>query len=136
MLAVGLTLWGGVAIGGVRRTVDPGSKKLWFMAQVCCGGYTLGAYGLGEWSRRGLVASKIPGAESADPRSPEYARIEHKLLATSRWKATEVAWVYTGVAGLLNILVILDAMARAESAATGRDPRGAGSGKTATAGAT
>lgn len=93
LVTVGVTFWSGVAIGSVRQTVDPQRKKLWFMAQVCAGTHTLAAYSWGEHARRGLNEDD---------------------LAPSRWSSVEVAMVYTGVAGLLNLLAIMDALVRAD----------------------
>lgn len=88
LVVIGATFWGGVALGGVQNTVKPTERTAWFLAQLSTGSFALGAYG---WSK------------ALGNSSPTYTR------------ATEdVAVVYTGVAGLLNLLVILDALVRAE----------------------
>lgn len=94
LVTIAVTFWGGVAIGGVRTTVDPARKKLWFVAQISSGGHAIAAYLFGNQSRKGL--------------SPQQ-------LAHSRWNSAEVATVYTGVAGLLSVLAILDALVRADA---------------------
>ncbi len=105
LVTIAITFWGGVALGGVRSTVDPEKKKLWFIAQVSSGGHALVAYWMGHRSRIGE-----PEAE----------------LASSNWTGMEVATVYTGVAGLLSLLVLLDAMVRADrSGLQSEEPRGA-----------
>ena len=86
------TFWTGVAIGGVRSTVDPTRHRAWFVAELCTGGNTVAGLVLG---------SRLPEPDPAKP-SP--------YLAT--WPADDVGIVYCGVAGLLNVLVILDAVAR------------------------
>jgi len=83
------TFWSGVAIGGVRNTVDPKERKLWFMAQMCAGSNAIGAVMLNQRLEK-----------SSTPRGP--------------YLSSEIAVHFTGVAGLLNILVILDAIGRAE----------------------
>ena len=93
LITMAAIFWSGIAIGGIRYTVDPQAKRLWFMAQVCNGAHALGAYGWGAVARGGQ---------------------DRKLIATSRWDAVEIGVVYTGVAGLLNVLVILDALVRAD----------------------
>jgi hypothetical protein len=103
-----------VAIGGVRHTVDPARRKLWFMAQICGGGHAIAAFGVGEWSRKRLIESKFPATRTSNLDKRNQMILENQALATSRWKATEVSWVYTGVAGLLNILAILDVLARSD----------------------
>ncbi len=97
LLAIGLTFWGGIVIGGVRSTVDPG--RLWFVAQVPGGAHSIVAYYLGQRSLRERRDDGRPVATQA---------------ITSRWQGAEIGTVYTAVAGLLNVLAILDALGRAE----------------------
>lgn len=109
LVAIVVTFWSGVAIGGVQSTVAPRARKLWFVAQLGTGGNTLAAYALHcrvdpETARSGSIAVVAP------------------------WSASEIGVHYTGVAGLLNLLVIFDAVARAEAPfrrrrlATGKKP--------------
>ncbi len=95
LVTITLTFWTGVAIGSVQGTVDPKERSLWFMAQLCTGGNTLAAYG---WNR--ILA---PPPSSQKPPT-----------AVAQWVSVDVGVHYTGVAGLLNLLVILDALSRAE----------------------
>lgn len=101
LVTIAVTFWGGVAIGGVRSTVDPAQKKLWFFAQISGGGHAVLAYLLGVRARDGLTRDQ---------------------LADARWSSAEVATVYTGVAGLLNVLAILDALVRVDSPSQRKDP--------------
>lgn len=94
-VAIAATFWAGVAIGGVKGTVAPHSRKLWFVAQLCTGGNTLAAYGLHY---------------AVDPKSARSA----KPVFGGHWASAEIGVHYTGVAGLLNLLVMFDAIARAE----------------------
>ena len=94
LVTVTVTFWGGVAIGGVRDTVDPKTRTAWFMGQICAGANALVAHAWGERIRQ-------------DP----YASYDTR----AHWRSAETAVVYTGVAGLLNLLAILDALARAEA---------------------
>ncbi len=94
LVTITATFWTGVAIGSVQGTVDPRERTLWFMAQICTGGNTLAAYGL-----RGATLEK------PTPQNPGYI---------PSWLSVDVGVHYTGVAGLLNLLVILDALSRAE----------------------
>ena len=91
LITIAVTFWGGVAIGGVHETVNPQQRKAWFLAQSCTGGHALVAY---FWARR------LPD----DP--------------LAHWQSVETAVVYSGVAGLLNLLVILDVLGRADSPVT------------------
>jgi len=95
LATVTLTFWTGIAIGGVRETVDPQRQKLWFTAQLLTGGNTLSALAWHEADR--TRQTKL--GQSPEP---------------SHWASVEVGSHYTGVAGLMNLLVILDAIGRAE----------------------
>ena len=94
MAAIVLTFWSGVAIGGVRGTIDPHERPLWFLAQLCAGSNAALGYAI----RQATIS-----ADDFSERKPP-----------APWVSAEIGVHYTGVAGLLNILVILDAMARAE----------------------
>ncbi|MCP4594631.1 MAG: hypothetical protein GY842_28195 [bacterium] len=85
---IGATFWGGVAMGSVSRTIDAQHRKAWLVAQIGSGVHALTVLG---WQR----------VQSAT--TSEYC-----------YQADEVAVVYSGVAGLLNLLVIFDALARGE----------------------
>lgn len=97
LVTITVTFWTGVAIGGVQGTVDPRERTLWFMAQLCTGGNTLAAYGLHSF---------VEPRQSAGQRS---------AAALAHWLSSDVGVHYTGVAGLLNLLVILDALGRADT---------------------
>ena len=97
LVTITTTFWTGVAIGGVPGTVAPYSRKLWFVAQLGTGGNTLAAYAL-----HAVV-------------SPPTVRSIRPYVA-GHWMSAEVGVHYTGVAGLLNLLVILDALASGDYA--------------------
>jgi len=105
LVTITVTFWTGVAIGGVQATVDPHERTLWFMAQLCTGGNTLAAYGLHRVVEPQLAAGQRPAA------------------ALAHWLSSEVGVHYTGVAGLLNLLVILDALGRADAPSPKRSRR-------------
>ena len=96
LVTITVTFWTGVAIGGVQATVDPQERTLWFMAQLCTGGNTLAAYGLHSIVEPRPAAGQRPAAPA-------------------HWLSSEVGVHYTGVAGLLNLLVILDALGRVDA---------------------
>lgn len=107
LVAIIVTFWSGVAIGGVQSTVAPHARKLWFVAQLGTGGNTLAAYAL---------HCRV---------SPETSR-SSKLAVVAPWSAAEIGVHYTGVAGLLNLLVIFDAVSRAETPVKRRRSSGGG----------
>jgi len=94
MITIALTFWGGIAIGGVKNTVNPQDRTLWFLAQVCTGVHPFVAI---AWSRQVEIPS---GADSSHWIA--YGQME------------DVSIVYTAIAGMLNVLVILDVMIRTE----------------------
>lgn len=91
LVVIAATFWGGVALGGVAETVNPHKRTAWFMAQISTGAHALAAWGWGNTVK--------------------------EQASFYSWRAEEVAVVYSGVAGLLNLLVIVDALARASVAA-------------------
>jgi len=101
LVTITATFWSGVAIGGVRSTIDPQHRKLWFMAQIATGGNTVAGYAL----HRALAPNAPPG---------------NPIAETPNWSAVDVGTHYTGVAGLLNLLVIFDVIGRADSPSAGR----------------
>lgn len=94
MATIAVTFWTGVAIGGVKNTVNYSERWGWFLGQICAGGHTLMAMGL----------------------STQVAERPIEQLATIRafGREEEISVVYTGICGMLNILVILDVLVRAE----------------------
>ncbi len=84
-ITVTLTFWVGIYIGGVVSTVNVHTNSAWFLAQIFLGGYTFLTWVL-----------------------------SHSSFAMPCYgKTLDLAVIYTGIAGLLNFLIILDAAARA-----------------------
>lgn len=98
-VTISATFWTGVAVGGAGSTVYPEERKLWFAAQLFAGTETLVAYGL-----HSQVIKNAPTYKGKP--------------FLGHWASSEVGVHYTGVAGLLNLLVILDAIARADPNST------------------
>jgi len=96
LVVITLTFWTGVAIGGVKNTVSPADRTLWFAGQICAGGHALATL---AW------ASALPSPSEAG----QYAK---NVIGYGRTE--EVSVVYTAIAGMLNILIILDVLVRAE----------------------
>lgn len=91
-VVITVTFWGGIAVGGVRTTVTPRENGAWIAAQLCAGTQALGAL---YWSHQRSV--------------------KYKDEIKAPWPASNIAVVYAGVAGLLNLLVIIDVLARVEA---------------------
>lgn len=84
-IALTVTFLAGIIIGGARSTVDWQDNKAWFFGQIGLGSYT-------------LVTGAVGNVRDAKP---------------SYGKTLDLATIYTGVAGLLNVLALLDAVGRA-----------------------
>jgi zinc transporter ZupT len=90
-----ITFWGGVAVGGLRSTVSSNENGAWVAAQLCMGPQALGALWL----------------------SNQYRSRNDELRFRAPWPASNISVVYAGVAGMLNLLIIIDALSRSELAA-------------------
>lgn len=86
---IAVTFWTGIAVGGVKNTMNYEQRRLWFMGQICAGSHALVAMG---WSQL------LPD--------------ENELIAYGHEE--EISVVYTAICGMLNILIIFDVLARAE----------------------
>lgn len=113
LATIAATFWTGVAVGGVRATVDPEARRLWFVAQLGAGSHALAA-----WAGHAIWA----------PPAPQGARADLNLPVPRHWRLLDIAVHYTGVAGLLNVLVLLDVLARGEPSRMGVVPHGGGGG--------
>jgi len=101
-----VTFWAGVAVGGVRSTVTPKENGAWIAAQLCAGPQAVAAMYLGKRDQS-----------------------THGNLHKAPWPASNISVVYAGIAGLLNLLVIIDTLSRCEAAqvqAVSRGPPGKG----------
>jgi len=112
---VAATFWSGVAIGGVM-TVDYHNQRWWFAAQTLAG-----VHGVMGWYRQDKIYQRL----SADPEVglPHHRlsqariawnyRLDRKLAEESLAMvspADTVARAYSGVAGLLNLMCVFDAV--------------------------
>ncbi|MCG3177730.1 MAG: hypothetical protein BIFFINMI_00049 [Phycisphaerae bacterium] len=98
---IALTFWVGLAIGGFRSTIDPTRETHWFLGQICAGGHALFVLGI---NRTPLW----------DPNS---------TVGMSWGKSHDIGVVYAGVAGLLNLLAVFDAIVRSISGDVKEVPR-------------
>ncbi|MCA9254303.1 MAG: hypothetical protein KDA33_01640 [Phycisphaerales bacterium] len=103
-LVITTTFWGGVAVGGVRSVVSERENGPWIAAQMCLGPQALIAWQAGRSLRE---------REKADP------NVSYK----APWPSGDIGVIYAGVAGLLNLLVILDVLARVERLNDAARPR-------------
>jgi hypothetical protein len=92
LVTIAATFWGGIAIAGVHDTVNPQQRFVWFIGQLCTGSHALVAIGLNH-----------------------HSGIDPQEMVNTSFMSVDIGVVYTGVAGLLNLLAILDALARADA---------------------
>jgi len=129
LVTLAATFWAGIAVGGVM-TVDARTERWWFAAQMCTG-----VHGLVGWqrqvreydrmftelrSRQGELAQRYQDdLKNAGRHGPAYAaQIEQDYLDTLQARdhialkapMATVARSYTGIAGLLNLLCMFDAL--------------------------
>ena len=105
-----VTFWAGVAIGGVRSTISPRENGPWIAAQLCVGPQSLVALYWSEQLTEQSIRKAGPG--------------QKPTMYKASWPASNISVVYAGVAGLLNLLVIIDALARADGSPNKEPVRG------------
>ena len=134
-LAISALFWSGVAVGGVM-TVDYESERWWFVAEMCTG-----VHGLVGWQRQKRVYEQLDSELAKDDDGfmdavgrvgpAGYGQVRRayldELLAEQDLALVApggtVARAYAGVAGMLNILCIFDAMMLALMGRTGQPRR-------------
>jgi hypothetical protein len=92
-VVITVTFWGGVAVAGIRSTVTAKENGAWIAAQLCLG----------------------PQAFLALYLSDEITKKPDEEAYKACWPASTIGVVYAGVAGLLNLLIIIDVLARVET---------------------
>lgn len=115
-LCINGLFWSGVLIGGVF-TVEPVRRPWWFLAQICTG-----ISGGAAWYRQERFSQWV--AEKAGLDSPPGKPVNEAGLERSKaykqvlvennlhlvYHTEPVARTYTGIAGMLNLLCIFDAV--------------------------
>lgn len=99
-LAIGGLFWSGVAIGGVL-TVDSVQERWWFVAEMFTG-----VHGLAGWHRQRTLYERLGLTRNAGENDEKLQQEGVALVAP----AETVARAYAGVAGLLNLMCIFDAL--------------------------
>lgn len=89
-------------MGGVKSTVHSSENGAWFAAQLCMGSQAVAAW---------VAGSQVARLHGND--------VSH----TAYWPSDNIAVVYSGIAGLLNLLIIIDALARADAVVPRRTSR-------------
>ncbi len=139
MATIAVTFWSGVAMGGVM-TVDSRYERWWFLGQMCTG-----IHGVVGWYRQHLVYRDVErligsveaprpytvgprqmqvDALLAEHRARDYRDAPKHLQGLALVAPVETpARAYAGVAGLLNIMCIFDALMLSLMGIRGEQPR-------------
>ncbi len=112
-VAITFPYFTGLALGGIKLSVNPYYNGWLFLAEMGVGGYTLPAFLLNERgpmpAREAAELVTSPTIPATDPRREQL----HQL--SSYYPGSDVAQIYLAVAGLLNLLAIFDAMMRVQA---------------------
>lgn len=95
-LAIGGSYLVGMLVGGVKTSVDPQGNFWLFLAELGVGGFTTIFY---------LIAASLPT-------QPVWVPSEY----VSYFPGQDIAQIYLSVAGLMNAIAVLDAIARSQTA--------------------
>jgi len=110
-ITIGALFWSGVAVGGVM-TVDPERERWWFAAEMLTGIHGIvGWYRQQDYNSRALRRAEEKGLGPASPQGQAYmdAQLKKDRVALVA-PADTVARAYAGVAGLLNLMCLFDAL--------------------------
>lgn len=97
-LAITIPFLVGMALGGVKSSTDFRENFWLFLAELGVGSYTLVFFGIAQ------LLGPIPAE-----RLPDYLCFTPGL---------EVAQIYLAIAGMMNVLAVLDALSRAQTGGT------------------
>ena len=114
--------WAGMAMGGVF-TVDPLGERWWFIGQI-----STGVSGAAAWyhqqDRRKALADEfsLGGPRPGRSNKAEYDKALHDRKLALVYPTDIVSRAYTGVAGMLNLMCIFDAILLALMGQFGEPP--------------
>jgi hypothetical protein len=118
--AIGGTFWAGVAMGGVL-TVDYRNERAWFIAQMLTGAQGLVSWKLSEAQYNEVLQDKdvrqrfegLLKAARIDRANLEAQVVDEALAKRNlamRPPTDTLARAYSGIAGLLNVMCVFDAV--------------------------
>lgn len=118
-VAVTFPYWTGLAFGGVLSAVNPRTNRWLFVAELGVGGYTVGGLVLCQSIERNVLAAaglaRVPDPVYNPTEYGAYLEAATRAGYMSYYPSSDVAQIYLATAGLLNLLVILDAVSRAQT---------------------
>lgn len=95
LISISLAYGFGLLVGGLKTSIDPQTNVWLFLAELPLGLYTTVGF---------LIANALP---AVDPNQPS--------ALVSYYPESDIAQIYLAVAGLLNLIVIFDAITRAQT---------------------
>ncbi len=102
-VAITFPYFAGLAFGGIKDSVNPRTNRWLFLAELPAGGYTLPSMFVSRAVERHIAQQ---AAQGRPVKETDY---------TAFYPESDVAQIYLAAAGLLNLMVILDAVARAQT---------------------
>jgi hypothetical protein len=103
MFGVLFIFLGGVLIGGLD-VVDRKDDRLWFLAQVLCGPIAIAADTANQRILKPMPGNWVDRYEEGDP------QVTRQLHRKSLGHVNEMGTLYCALAGLMNLVAILDAL--------------------------
>lgn len=115
--AITLAFGTGLAVGGIKNSVNPWSQKWLFVAEAGIAGYTVPALLVNLYAMPEIPARRVQQALAGDTTSlSQEALTEYQGKITryiSFYPSSDIAQIYLSIAGLMNVLAVVDAVARA-----------------------
>jgi TM2 domain-containing membrane protein YozV len=119
-VAIGATFWGGMAMGGAL-TVDYRNERAWFAAQMLTGAHGLAGWKMSEAAYTRAISDPKTAQRYRDlmpssklTRAELQTQVVDEALAQTGLAiappADNLARAYSGIAGLLNVMCVFDAV--------------------------
>jgi hypothetical protein len=124
--AVSFPFWTGMALGGVLGSANLATNKWLLLAEAGAGGYTLPCWLISLKLDRQILSelsaapgnqryTRVPDQQRDSVGYDKYLRAAYGHNYMSDHPGADIAQIYLTAAGLLNLLVILDAISRAQT---------------------
>ncbi|HOF18679.1 MAG TPA: hypothetical protein PK082_07195 [Phycisphaerae bacterium] len=117
-VTISATFWAGLAVGGVM-TVDSQNERWWFVAEMFTG-----IHGLVAWHQSKSFTDRLAADKGPVENLDEWNALLNAEGVYLPYPTDNVARAYAGVAGLLNLLCVFDAVILSIMGVTG-EPGGA-----------
>lgn len=116
-VAITLTYATGLAVGGIKNSVNPWSQRWLFLAEAGVAGYTFSALLANMYAMPEIPARQVTQtlANDTSTMSEEELRAYRGRINKyiSFYPSSDIAQIYLSIAGLMNVLAVADAVTRA-----------------------